>query len=155
ETEGVRLIELILDLRGAPDKHSLELTEALLARAMPAMMGTALPWLDPLDPAGGGQRGWLGHFGHRVATLVGLTDLEGRARFCYGLSHGLLGPHVEGLGYPPTAWRHVAPRLLRILITPREVWRRLCPGATRRAIERGSRQIQQIMKSKRRPPHER
>ncbi len=151
QTEGARLVDLILDLTGPPDKHSLALTDALMSKAMPVLMESAFPWLAS-DQAGGPPRRWSARLGRRLAKLLGMTDPEGRSRFCYGLSHGLLGPQAEGLNYPATAWRYTAPVLLRSVIIPLEVSRRLIPGGTGLALRLGARQIQQVMQPRQRPP---
>jgi ER-bound oxygenase mpaB/B'/Rubber oxygenase, catalytic domain len=139
ETEGRNFVEMVLHLTGTPDEDSRKLTQALMESALPEMMETALPWLaspreNPEAPA---TLGWLGRrlagAGHGLARLFGLGDRAGRVRFCYGLSHGLLGNHALELNYPKSLWRYTAPALLWSVIAPLETCRRFVPGATRLA----------------------
>jgi hypothetical protein len=147
ETEGRHLAELIFELTGAPDEDSRTLIRALMEVAMPAMMEEALPWLVAACEAEGEarRRGWLGHLGHSVARLMGLTSRSGRARFCYGLSHGLLRGRAAELQYPRTTWRYTAPWLLRTFVAPLETCRRFIPGATRLAHRLGASRLERAM----------
>jgi ER-bound oxygenase mpaB/B'/Rubber oxygenase, catalytic domain len=131
ETEGANLCNLVLDLSGAPDQHSVELTRVLMQDAMPAPMEASLSWLM------------------RVTGLISSEGLHKRlGRFCFGLSHGLLGDELASeLKYPPTRWRYTAPLLLRLLIRPLEACRRLLPGGTRLASKVGFYQIRRLMQN--------
>jgi hypothetical protein len=145
EAEGQHLLRLLLGVYDAPDAGSVRLTRALMERAMPMLLAAILPWVIPAGdlPGKGRSRGWLGRVGLGVAPA---TFRRQMSRFCYGLSHGLLGgPVVAGLEYPGTAWRHTAPLLLRALVTPAEVCRRLLPWGTALAARLGQKQMERLM----------
>jgi hypothetical protein len=117
EDEGRRLADLILRTQGPPDRDAQELTRALMEMAIPHLFYPA-------------------------------SDRRGRTltRFCYGLSHTLLGRELaEGLSYPRTWWRHLARLLARTLIGPVETCRRLVPGGRALAVAFGSWKIRRRM----------
>jgi hypothetical protein len=68
----------------------------------------------------------------------------------------MLGRQVaEELQYPDTIWRHTAPLLLRLMIFPMELCRRLVPWGTSLACWYGQKQIERLLRSElfaRRPP---
>jgi hypothetical protein len=130
ETEGDKFLDLLLALGGPPDQDSHALLTALIEQAMPTLLGTVLGSANPPDPDDPRQQRWR-------ARLV---------RFCYGLSHGLLGKRASDLNYPRTTWRYTAPLLLRSLITPLEALRRLIPGATGFVARWGQHTIKKLMK---------
>ncbi|HLN26493.1 MAG TPA: oxygenase MpaB family protein [Gemmataceae bacterium] len=150
ESEGRELLDLILDMNSHADGHSRDLTSTLMEYAMPKMVSTVLPWLAGASPEEARMWPWPARFGNALAQVLGVTGRGHGAReklavFCYGLSHGLLGDRARGLPNPQTVWRYRAPRLLRSLITPLEVCRRLVPGGTGLASSIGARQFQRIM----------
>ncbi len=116
ETEGHRLLDLIRSTQGPPDTDARDLTHALMEEAIPGLVLS-------------GQRG-----AERRARGVALRS--------YGLSQALLGrPFAEALDYPKTAWRYLACRLARALITPIEVGRLLLPGGQALAVWFGTRRV--------------
>jgi hypothetical protein len=121
EDDGRRLMALIRTAQEPPDEDAQCLLKALMETAIPRLLSSGGP---------GGGKG---------AARV--------ARFCYGLSHSLLGRQLaEGLGYPKTLWRHTARLLTRLVVTPAEVFRRLVPGAHARAVARGTRKARERLK---------
>jgi hypothetical protein len=131
EIEGDRVLTLLLDLAGPPDEDSCQLLKALIDEAMPSLLEKAL---RPLGTS--------------------LTDETQRKRwrtrlanFCYGLSWGLLGPRVADLPYPRTRWRWTAPLLMRTMIAPMELIRRVMPGATQLLVRLGHTTMQKMLRS--------
>lgn len=156
EDEGCTLLNLLLDVTGRPDTDSHVLTEALMKTAMPIHMAAIVPWLLPTagDPGELKSRKGFFHFCRLASRQLGLrvppeVVREQLTRFCYGLSHGILGDQAAAdLNYPGTSWRSAAPLLLRSFIAPLEMCRRLIPGGTSLAYWFGHRQIQRLMKTK-------
>jgi hypothetical protein len=152
ETEGRRLLALLLDLAGTPDPDSVELTQSLMKRAVPVLMAAALSRLVPFGKARHKHKlpRALGHARHGLSRLLlGLAGgLDQLTDFSYGLSHGLLGSRTASeLQYPWTVWRYTAPVLLRSIITPLEMCRRFIPGATDFAFGFGFNQLRGLMES--------
>jgi hypothetical protein len=147
EAEGRRLSEILLDVAGAPDADSVELTRALMTTAMPELISAALPWLVP---APGSRRRFIDW----VYRLVGIPDRRAFfkrhfAQVCYGLSNAILGDRVKSeLHYPNTFWSRTAPWALRSFLVPFEVCRRLVPGGNSLAVWLGRRRLQRLMKNK-------
>jgi hypothetical protein len=131
ETEGVNLFDLLLDLGGTSDVQSRKLTQVLMEAALPELIGAGFPWL------------------FRVGSLVSKDTVNKQlTRFCYGLSHSLLGNALASeLEYPRTLWRFAAPLLLRPMVTALELCRRLVPGGTRLVSRLGFHQIKRMMEN--------
>jgi hypothetical protein len=129
EKDGLNLVDMVLDLSSTPDNDSRELIDALMEKALPALMAPR--------PGQGLVRRCLGRIGNALVSPLGLGSDAGRTRFSYGLSQCLLGRHADGLNYPKTLWRYTAPVLIRSVIAPLELCRRCVPGGTRLATYLG------------------
>ncbi len=122
EAEGRNFLELLKCTQEGPDKDSQELTRALMETGLPE-------FVLPQHPERARNR---------------LT------RFCYGLSHALLGKdYSEQLGYPQTWWRHIASSLLWLMIKPFETCRRIVPGVHSLAVALGTSNIRRRMTASR------
>jgi hypothetical protein len=125
EAEGGNLCDLLWDLAGPPDLHSRQLTQVLMETALPPLIEAGFPWAC------------------RLGNMAVRDRLNQQlARFCYGLSHGLVGDACAAdLQYPRTAWRFASPLVVRPVIRALETCRRFVPGGTRLAARRGFKQI--------------
>jgi hypothetical protein len=131
ETEGGKLLDMLLDIAGESDPHSRDLTRVLMEAALPALAAAAFPRL------------------FRAGNFFCKEKMNKHvSRFCYGLSQSMLGDTVAAeLEYPSTAWRYATPLLLRPLITVVEFCRRLVPGGTRLAARLGFNRLKQMMRN--------
>ncbi len=153
EREGRGLQQLLFDAYDGPDDDSIRLTESLMKIAAPALLASGLPGLLPGD-AHGKPRGLLGRLSRGLAQFLACRvqseAFKGHlSRFCYGLSHGILGREfAASLRYPTTAWRYTAPALLRSVVAPLEACRRLIPGGTLWAARIGHRHLRHMMQTR-------
>lgn len=119
ESDGHRLADILKTTRFTPDADSRKLVKALMETALPDLI---FPGVD-------------GDATRRA---------EHATNFGYGLSFCLLGDaRARQLDYPRTFWRFGAPALLRLMVWPTDLLRRLIPGGTTFVVEKSTRMLQQ------------
>jgi hypothetical protein len=150
EAAALQHRRLLLDVAGGPDADSLRLTKVLMEMGMPKLLAMVFErlldvthgraggkWSRRLNRVGRGLGRWSGLWPRQPKTAM--RDL---VRFCYGLSHDILGDRFAAeLKYPTTFWRRTAPFLVRSVVVPLECCRRIIPGVDRLAYRIGKHQF--------------